>query len=265
MKDKIEFVKGDIGDSEAVNKVMKDCDMVVNFAAETHVDRSIEDPGVFVKTDVIGTYNLLECVRKYDIERYLQISTDEVYGSIDNGSFSEESNIDPSSPYSASKAGADVIVSAYYKTYGAPVLITRSSNNFGPYQFPEKLIPLFILNAMQDKQLPVYGDGKNVRDWIFAPDNCAGVYTALTKGKLGEVYNIGGGNEKNNLEITNLILEILEKPESLITFVEDRLGHDKRYSLDSSKIMKLGWKPEWKFEDALTLTINWYKDNLSLF
>ena len=265
VKDKIEFVKGDIGDSEAVNKVMKDCDMVVNFAAETHVDRSIEDPGVFVKTDVIGTYNLLECVRKYDIERYLQISTDEVYGSIDNGSFSEESNIDPSSPYSASKAGADVIVSAYYKTYGAPVLITRSSNNFGPYQFPEKLIPLFILNAMQDKQLPVYGDGKNVRDWIFAPDNCAGVYTALTKGKLGEVYNIGGGNERNNLEITNLILEILEKPESLITFVEDRLGHDKRYSLDSSKIMKLGWKPEWKFEDALTLTINWYKDNLSLF
>jgi dTDP-glucose 4,6-dehydratase len=244
---------------------MKDCDMVVNFAAETHVDRSIEDPGVFVKTDVIGTYNLLECVRKYDIERYLQISTDEVYGSIDNGSFNEESNIDPSSPYSASKAGADVLVSAYYKTYGAPVLITRSSNNFGPYQFPEKLIPLFILNAMQNKQLPVYGDGKNVRDWIFAPDNCAGVYTALIKGKLGEVYNIGGGNEKNNLEITNLILEILGKPESLITFVEDRLGHDKRYSLDSSKIMKLGWKPGMKFEDALTLTINWYKDNLSMF
>jgi dTDP-glucose 4,6-dehydratase len=265
VKDKIEFVKGDIGDSEAVNNVMKDCDMVVNFAAETHVDRSIEDPGVFVKTDVIGTYNLLECVRKYDIERYLQISTDEVYGSIDNGSFSEESNIDTSSPYSASKAGADVLVSAYYKTYGVPVLITRSSNNFGPYQFPEKLIPLFILNAMQNKQLPVYGDGKNVRDWIFAPDNCGGVYTALTKGKLGEVYNIGGGNERNNLEITNLILEILGKPESLITFVEDRLGHDKRYSLDSSKIMKLGWKPEWKFEDALTLTINWYKDNLSLF
>ena len=228
VKDKIEFVKGDIGDSEAVNNVMKDCDMVVNFAAETHVDRSIEDPGVFVKTDVIGTYNLLECVRKYDIERYLQISTDEVYGSIDNGSFSEESNIDPSSPYSASKAGADVLVSAYYKTYGVPVLITRSSNNFGPYQFPEKLIPLFILNAMQNKQLPVYGDGKNVRDWIFAPDNCGGVYTALTKGKLGEVYNIGGGNERNNLEITNLILEILGKPESLITFVEDRLGHDKR-------------------------------------
>jgi dTDP-glucose 4,6-dehydratase len=265
VKDKIEFVKGDIGDFEAVKNVMKDCDMVVNFAAETHVDRSIEDPGVFVKTDVIGTYNLLESVRKYDIERYLQISTDEVYGSIDNGSFNEKSNIDPSSPYSASKAGADVLVSAYYKTYDVPVIITRSSNNFGPYQFPEKLIPLFILNAMQNKQLPVYGDGKNVRDWIYAPDNCAGVYTALIKGKFGEVYNIGGGNEKNNLEITKLILEILEKPESLITFVEDRLGHDRRYSLDSAKIMKLGWKPEWNFEGALTETINWYKENISLF
>ena len=265
VKDKIEFVKGDIGDSEAVKNVMKECEMVVNFAAETHVDRSIEDPGVFVKTDVIGTYNLLEYVRKYDVERYLQISTDEVYGSIDNGSFTEKSNIDPSSPYSASKAGADVLVSAYYKTYGAPVVITRSSNNFGPYQFPEKLIPLFILNAMQNKKLPVFGDGKNVRDWIFAPDNCTGIYTALMKGNLGEVYNIGGGNEKNNLEITRLILEILGKPESLITFVEDRLGHDKRYSLDSSKIMKFGWKPEWKFEDALTETINWYVENPMLF
>ena len=184
IKNKIEFVKGDIGDSEAVKNVMKDCDMVVNFAAETHVDRSIEDPGVFVKTDVIGTYNLLENVRKYDVEKYLQISTDEVYGSIDNGSFTEKSNIDPSSPYSASKAGADVLVSAYHKTYGAPVIITRSSNNFGPYQFPEKLIPLFILNAIQNKELPVYGDGKNVRDWIYAPDNCTGVYTALIKGQV---------------------------------------------------------------------------------
>lgn len=265
IKDKIEFVKGDIGDSEAVKNVMKECDMVVNFAAETHVDRSIEDPGVFVKTDVIGTYNLLECVRKYDVERYLQISTDEVYGSIENGSFTEKSSIDPSSPYSASKAGGDVLVSAYYKTYGAPVLITRSSNNFGPYQYPEKLIPLFILNAMQDKQLPVYGDGKNVRDWIYAPDNCTGVYTALMKGKFGEVYNIGGGNEKNNLEITNMILDTLNKPKSLITFVEDRLGHDKRYSLDSSKIMNLGWKPKYKFEDAISETIKWYLENKSLF
>ncbi len=265
IEDRIEFVKGDIGDAEAVNNVMKDCDMVVNFAAETHVDRSIEDPGVFVKTDVIGTYNMLECVRKYDIEKYLQISTDEVYGSIDSGSFTEKSNIDPSSPYSASKAGGDMLVSAYYKTYGVPVLITRSSNNFGPYQYPEKLIPLFITNAMQDKKLPVYGDGKNVRDWIFASDNCSGIYTALMKGKLGEVYNIGGGNERNNLEITHLILDILGKPRSLITFVEDRLGHDRRYSLDSSKINELGWKPEWKFEDALTETINWYKANASMY
>ncbi|MDD3985450.1 MAG: dTDP-glucose 4,6-dehydratase [Methanobacterium sp.] len=265
IKNRIEFVKGDIGDFGSVKDVMKDCDMVVNFAAETHVDRSIKDPGVFVKTDVIGTYNLLENVRKYDVEKYLQISTDEVYGSIDNGSFTEKSNIDPSSPYSASKTGADVLVSAYYKTYGVPVIITRSSNNFGPYQFPEKLIPLFILNAMQNKKLPVYGDGKNIRDWIYAPDNCTGVYTALMKGKLGEVYNIGGGNEKNNLEITHMILDILGKPDSLITFVEDRLGHDRRYSLDSTKIMKLGWKPEYKFEDAIKETIKWYKNNIKLF
>ncbi|NYB51144.1 MAG: dTDP-glucose 4,6-dehydratase [Methanobacteriaceae archaeon] len=265
IRDKIEFVKGDIADEETVSSSMKDCDMVVNFAAETHVDRSIKDPGVFVKTDVIGTYNLLESVRKYDVERYLQISTDEVYGSIENGSFTEESNVDPSSPYSASKAGGDLLVSAYWKTYGTPVIITRSSNNFGPRQYPEKLIPLFIMNAMQDKPLPVYGDGKNVRDWIYVMDNCKGIEVALMKGKLGEVYNIGGGNERNNLEITHLILELLGKPESLITFVEDRLGHDRRYSLDSSKIMKLGWMPETPFEDAMRETVEWYKKNFSRF
>lgn len=265
VRDKIEFVKGDIADEGAVSSAMKGCDMVVNFAAETHVDRSIEDPGVFVKTDVIGTYNLLECVRKYDVDRYLQISTDEVYGSIEGGSFTESSNIDPSSPYSASKAGGDLLVSAYYKTYGTPVVITRSSNNFGPRQYPEKLIPLFIMNAMQDKQLPVYGDGKNVRDWIYVMDNCKGIEVALLEGKLGEVYNIGGGNERNNLEITHLILELLGKPESLITFVEDRLGHDRRYSLDSSKIMKLGWKPETPFEEAMQETVDWYLENFSRF
>lgn len=265
VKDKIEFIKGDITNAEDVKNALKDCDMVVNFAAETHVDRSIEDPGVFVKTDVIGTCNLLEYVRRYDIERYLQISTDEVYGSIENGSFTEENCIDPSSPYSASKAGADVLVKAYYKTYQAPVLITRSSNNFGPYQYPEKLIPLFITNAMQDKPLPVYGDGQNIRDWIYAPDNCKGIYTALMKGKIGEVYNIGGGNEKNNLEITHMILDILKKPESLIKFVDDRLGHDRRYSLDSTKLNKLGWKPKWKFEDALRETVQWYQENPALF
>lgn len=261
----IQFIKGDIGSEEHVKLAMKDCDLVVNFAAETHVDRSITDPSIFVKTDVLGTYNLLEYVRKYEVEKYLQISTDEVYGSIENGSFSEESNIDPSSPYSASKAGGDVLVRAYYKTYGLPLLITRSSNNYGPYQYPEKLIPLFILNAMQDKPLPVYGEGKNVRDWIYVQDNCSGIDTVLNKGEFGEVYNIGGGNEKTNIEITRMILDLLGKPESLITYVEDRLGHDLRYSLDSTKTQKLGWKPEWDFEEGLKATVQWYKDNRNLF
>lgn len=263
--DNIQFIKGDIGNENDVSNAMKDCDLVVNFAAETHVDRSIEDPSIFVKTDVIGTYNLLEHARKYDVEKYLQISTDEVYGSIENGSFSEKSNIDPSSPYSASKAGGDVLVSAYHKTYGLPILITRSSNNFGPYQYPEKIIPLFILKAMKNEQLPVYGDGQNIRDWIYVMDNCKGIDTVLNKGKLGEFYNVGGGNEKTNLEITHMILDILGKSEDLITFVEDRLGHDRRYSLDSSKTKKLGWEPEWSFEDALRETIGWYKKNKNFF
>ena len=261
----IQFIRGDIGNEEDVKVAMKDCDLVVNFAAETHVDRSITDPSIFVKTDVLGTYNLLEHVRKYDVEKYLQISTDEVYGSIEDGSFTEESNIDPSSPYSASKAGGDVLVRAYFKTYDLPVLITRSSNNYGPYQYPEKLIPLFILNAMQDKPLPVYGTGENVRDWIYVMDNCTGIDTVLNKGELGEVYNIGGGNEKTNIEITHMILDLLGKPESLITYVEDRLGHDLRYSLDSTKTRKLGWKPEWSFEDGLKQTVEWYRDNRGLF
>jgi len=265
VRDKIEFIQGDIADQKIVSQVMRECDLVVNFAAETHVDRSIDDPGIFVKTDIIGTYNLLENVRKYDVGRYLQISTDEVYGSIESGSFTEASNLDPSSPYSASKAGGDLIVGAYWKTYGTPVIITRSSNNFGPRQYPEKLIPLFIINALQDKPLPVYGDGKNVRDWIYVLDNCRGIELALLKGKFGEVYNIGGGNERNNLEITRLILKLLNKPESLITFVKDRLGHDWRYSLDSSKIIKLGWKPEITFEDAMQETINWYQEYKNSF
>ncbi len=260
---KIQFIKGDIGCEEDVKIAMKDCDYVVNFAAETHVDKSIEDPSIFVKTDVIGTYNLLEYARKYDVEKYLQISTDEVYGSILNGSFTEESNIDPSSPYSASKAGGDMLAKAYHKTYDVPVLITRSSNNFGPYQYPEKLIPLFIMNAMNDKPLQVYGDGMNIRDWIYVLDNCKGIDVVLNKGKIGEVYNVGGGNEKPNIEITKLILELLEKPESLIKYVDDRLGHDRRYSLDSTKTQKLGWKPEWTFKEAMQETINWYMDNKS--
>ena len=260
----IEFINGDIGCEDDVKIAMEDCDLVVNFAAETHVDRSIEDPSIFVKTDVIGTYNLLEYARKYDVEKYLQISTDEVYGSIENGSFTEESNINPSSPYSASKAGGDMLVKAYYKTYGMPVLITRSSNNFGPYQYPEKLIPLFILNALEDKPLPVYGDGENIRDWIYVLDNCKGIDVVLNEGKIGEVYNIGGENEKPNIEITKLILNILEKPESLIKYVDDRLGHDRRYSLDSSKTQNLGWKPEWTFEESMQETIKWYIANKNL-
>jgi dTDP-glucose 4,6-dehydratase len=259
----IDFVKGDICNSADVKSAMKDCDVVVNFAAETHVDRSIEDPSVFVKTDVIGTYNLLEYARKYDVDRYLQISTDEVYGSVEMGSFTENSNLDPSSPYSASKAGGDMLVGAYYKTYHLPVLITRSSNNFGPYQYPEKLIPLFIINALNDRYLPVYGDGQNVRDWIYVLDNCRGIDLVLREGKLGEIYNIGGGNEKTNLEITHLILDILGKPKSLIKFVDDRRGHDKRYSLDSSKLKKLGWEPKWDFKDAMRDTVEWYIENSS--
>lgn len=263
--DDIKFIKGDICSQVDVKDAMKDCDVVVNFAAETHVDRSIVDPSIFVKTDVLGTYNLLEQVRKYDVDKFLQISTDEVYGSIENGSFNEESNIDPSSPYSASKAGGDMLVRAYFKTYGLPVLITRSSNNYGPYQYPEKLIPLFILNALNDKELPVYGDGKNVRDWIYVLDNCKGIDTVLNKGKFGEVYNIGGGNEKTNLDITHMILDILGKPKSLIKFVRDRPGHDQRYSLDSTKTKKLGWQPECSLEDGLKRTVQWYKENKDLF
>lgn len=265
VRDQIEFIKGDIIDPEVVSQSMMNCDVVVNFAAETHVDRSIHDPGIFVKTDVIGTYNLLEHVRKFDVERYLQISTDEVYGSIEIGSFTEDSNLDPSSPYSASKAGGDLLVRAYWKTYETPVMITRSSNNFGPRQYPEKLIPLFILNALKDKPLPVYGKGDNIRDWIYVMDNCTGIETVLNKGKNGEVYNIGGGNEKTNMEITHLILELLGKPKTLITKVEDRLGHDQRYSLDSTKIAKLGWEPKWEFREALKETILWYQENLHKF
>jgi len=258
--DKITFIKGDICNKEDVEKV-KDCDVIFNFAAETHVDRSIIDAEVFVKTDVLGTYNLLEYARKNDIEKYIQISTDEVYGSIEKGSFKETDALDPSSPYSASKAGADLLVRAYYKTYGLPILITRSSNNYGPYQHPEKLIPHLVLNALHDKPLPIYGEGKNIRDWIFVLDNCEAIDVAFREGKIGEIYNIGGGTEKTNIEIANIILEKLGKPKSLIKFVKDRPGHDFRYSLNCEKIKKLGWKPRYKFEDALRATMEWYIEN----
>ena len=255
------FIKGDICDKKTVERAMKDCDAVINFAAESHVDRSIIDAGTFVKTDIFGTYILLETAKKYNIEKYIQISTDEVYGSIKEGSFKETDPLKPNSPYSASKASADLLVRSYYITHNLPVLITRSSNNYGPYQYPEKLIPLFTINALNNKPLPVYGTGNNVRDWLYVLDNCSGIDTVLHKGKIGEVYNIGGETEKTNLEITYLILKILNKPKSLITFVEDRRGHDFRYSLDTTKIKKLGWRREYNFEEAMRETIEWYKNN----
>ncbi|RMD92685.1 MAG: dTDP-glucose 4,6-dehydratase [Calditrichaeota bacterium] len=256
-----EFIKGDICDENLVHKIMPRVDVVVNFAAESHVDRSIGAPDEFIKTDIFGAFVLLEAARKNKIERFIQISTDEVYGSIENGSFKETDTLMPSSPYSASKAGADRLAYSYFVTYNLPVQITRCSNNFGPYHYPEKLIPLFITNALEDKPLPVYGDGKNVRDWIYVEDHCEAIDFIYQHGKVGEVYNIGGGNEKTNLEITEYILKKLEKPKELITFVPDRLGHDRRYSLDCSKLHKLGWRPKHRFEEALDKTIQWYIEN----
>lgn len=255
------FVKGDICDKEIVEKLTKNCDIIINFAAETHVDRSIIDAGSFVKTDVFGAYVLLNAAKKFGIKKFIQISTDEVYGSIDKGSFKETDNLNPSSPYSASKASADMLVMSYHTTFNFPTIITRSSNNFGQYQYPEKIIPFFILRALNDESLPLYGDGMNVRDWLFVLDNCEAIELILNKGKSGEIYNIGSGNEMTNKELTLLILKELEKPESLIKFVEDRPGHDRRYSLNCDKIGKLGWKPRHEFLDVLKKTVQWYKDS----
>ncbi len=255
------FAKGDICNQELVEDLMKDCDFVVNFAAESHVDRSIGAPDDFIKTDIYGTFVLLESARKYSIKKFIQISTDEVYGSIENGSFKETDPLMPSSPYSASKAGADRLAYSYFVTYNLPVIITRCSNNFGPYQYPEKLIPLFITNAIEDKQLPLYGDGMNVRDWIYVRDHCDAIDFVIKSGVDGEVYNIGGGNEKHNLEITNKILKGLGKSNDLIKYVTDRPGHDRRYSVDCSKLIDLGWQPKNQFDQAMDLTIDWYKNN----
>jgi dTDP-glucose 4,6-dehydratase len=255
------FVQGDICDPDVVDKVMNGVDAVVNFAAESHVDRSIGGPADFIQTDVFGTYVLLEAARQHGVGRYLQISTDEVYGSIDQGSFHETDALHPSSPYSASKAGGDMQVMAYHTTFDLPVLITRSSNNFGPYQHVEKLIPLFITNAMEGRKLPLYGSGTNVRDWIYVTDNCEGIDTVLHKGEVGEIYNIGGGNERDNITITKKILELMDKPEDLIERVSDRLGHDQRYSIDCSKARALGWQPSHDFDSALQETVSWYMDN----
>lgn len=255
------FVKGDICDESLVEELIAGgFDAVVNFAAESHVDRSITGPREFIETDVFGTFNLLEACRKHGTGRYLQVSTDEVYGSVESGSFTESSPLAPNSPYSSSKAGGDLLVRSYHVTYGLPVLITRSSNNFGPYQYPEKLIPLFITNAMVDIPLPVYGDGLNVRDWLFVTDNCAGIDLVLRKGEPGQVYNIGGGSERTNIEITKEILRLLGKPESLITYVSDRPGHDRRYSLDFAKAASLGFAPRSDFDAMLSQTVRWYAD-----
>jgi len=259
------FVKGDICDADLVNNIIdkEEIDQIINFAAESHVDRSITGPDVFIKTDVFGTFTLLEACRKYDVKRYIQISTDEVYGSIDKGSFRESSPLNPSSPYSASKASADLLVNSFFVTYGLPVCITRSSNNFGPNQYPEKLIPLFIIKAFHDESLPLYGDGLNVRDWLYVEDNCKAIDLVRQKGKNGEIYNIGADNEHNNIEITNIILEELGKTKSLIKYVKDRPGHDRRYSIDSTKIKKIGWEPimSLDFKNTMKKTIQWYTKN----
>jgi len=257
------FVQADICDAAAVGTVLSDFDIdeIVNFAAESHVDRSITGPEVFIQTDVFGSFTLLEACRRFDIKKYVQVSTDEVYGSIRQGSFVETDPLKPSSPYSASKASADLLVHSYFVTYGLPVVITRSSNNFGPYQYPEKLIPLFVIKALQNERLPVYGDGRQVRDWLFVNDNCSGIDLVRLKGKSGEVYNIGGDNEQVNLDIVHLILEQVGKSTALIEYVEDRLGHDYRYSIDSSKIKKLGWQKRSDVMQSMRDTIQWYVEN----
>ena len=262
------FVKADIADRAAVEQLFEQehPDIVVNFAAESHVDRSIENPGIFLQTNIMGTQVLMDACRKYGIQRYHQVSTDEVYGDLPLDRpdliFTAATPIHTSSPYSSSKAGADLLVLAYYRTFGLPVSITRCSNNYGPYHFPEKLIPLMISRALADEALPVYGKGENVRDWLYVEDHCKAIDLVMRKGRAGEVYNVGGHNERTNLEVVKTILKELGKPESLITFVTDRPGHDMRYAIDPTKIhSELGWLPETKFEDGIRQTIQWYLDN----
>ncbi|MFY9488618.1 MAG: dTDP-glucose 4,6-dehydratase [Solirubrobacterales bacterium] len=260
---RLTFVHGAIEDRQAVDSVISGCDAIVNFAAESHVDRSIEDPEAFITTDVIGTHVLLEAAREAKIARYLQISTDEVYGSIESGSFTEQSPIDPSSPYSASKAGGDMLVQAYFRTYAVPALICRASNNYGPFQYPEKLIPLCVLNALAGDKLPVYGDGMQVRNWLYVEDHCSGIDAVLRQGHEGEVYNIGGPDECPNIDVVRRIIELTGRDESLIEYVTDRPGHDRRYSLSSDKTRALGWEPQTHFLEGLERTVAWYRDNES--
>lgn len=263
LDDRYTFIHGDICDRNVVWDIFRkhSPQVLINFAAETHVDRSISSPDDFIKTDVFGVFTLLEASKEFGVDLFLQISTDEVYGSIAEGSFSEGDPLLPSSPYSASKAGGDRLAYSYYVTYNLPVIITRASNNYGPFQYPEKLISLFVTNALEDRHLPVYGDGKNVRDWLYVSDHCSAIHFIIENGELGEVYNVGGGNELQNIHITHQILELLGKSTDLIKFVEDRKGHDLRYSLDCSKLNQLGWMPKHSFDEALAETIQWYQSN----
>jgi dTDP-glucose 4,6-dehydratase len=254
------FVHGDICDATLVRDVMRGVDAVANFAAESHVDRSLLEPDAFLRTDVFGVFTLLEAVKDLKISRFVHISTDEVYGSLERGSARESDPLRPTNPYSASKASGDLLALAYWHTHRVPLLVTRSSNNFGPFQYPEKVIPLFITNALEDRPLPLYGDGRNVRDWLYVLDNCVAIDLALRKGREGEVYNIGAGHEVENIVLTRQILHLLGKPETLIQPVKDRPGHDRRYSLDSKKIQQLGWTPRHRFGDALTATVAWYRE-----
>ncbi len=257
------FVQGDICDREAVAAAMAGHDAVVHFAAESHVDRSIVDPDTFVRTNCLGTNVMCDVARHIEVDRFLHISTDEVYGSIEEGSFVETDRLGPRSPYSSSKAGSDLIALSYEETYGLPVVVTRSSNNFGPYQFPEKVIPLFVTNLLDGRKVPLYGDGLNIRDWIYVEDNCSGVDMVLRKGEIGEVYNIGGGNETTNRELTEKVLALCGAGDEMIEYVEDRLGHDRRYSIDCSKARALGWAPARTLDEALAATVEWYRDNRS--
>ncbi|WAI01177.1 dTDP-glucose 4,6-dehydratase [Methanogenium organophilum] len=257
------FVQGDICDRSAVDGVLDQyhINTIVHFAAESHVDRSIADGSVFVKTNVLGTFTMLDAALAHGIDRFVHVSTDEVYGSTPEGSFVETDNLNPSSPYSSSKAGSDLLALSYWHTHQLPVIVTRCTNNYGPFQYPEKLIPLFVTNLMEGKKVPVYGTGQNIRDWLYVIDHCRAIDFLLENGQPGEAYNIGGGEEKTNLEITDTILRLLDKDESVIEYVEDRKGHDFRYSLDFSKLRKMGWEPAFSFDEAMTATVQWYIDN----
>ncbi len=255
------FMKGDIADRKTAEKALEGVDTVFSFAAESHVDNSIKDAQAFVHTNVSGTKNMAECAMKAGVERFVQVSTDEVYGSVEKGSSKETDRLEPRNPYSACKAASDLLALSYFTTFGFDVVVTRSSNNYGPYQYPEKVIPLFITNILEGNKVPLYGDGKNIRDWLHVQDNCEAILVAAEKGGKGEIYNIGGGNEVQNIELTKKILKLLGKGDESIQPVEDRKGHDRRYSLDSSKIGGLGWKPKKKFDDGLRETVEWYKQN----